>query len=316
MPLIKLSKLERRRLTILFTCLIVSMGAWSFFALSSHYVYQIKTPIRYIHTPRKQAFRPLQADTINLQIEGTGWQVLFSEIRIMSQSYVDVDMKDLDDQGYLVLAEQTKYINRQLGTSQKVVHVHPDTLFFDLSKGFVKKVPVQLIQSLTFNHQYGIADKIQIKPAFVTLIGSSEDLESIHVCQTETLRVQGVNHSIAARVPIRPPLKTNVGIQPLWVEVQVPVDEFTEKVVEVPLKVLNSSIFDEVKLFPKKVKITFLTALDKYGQIDSEFFEASVDLDKWRQNGYKQLPVTLSRFPDYCKLVQLEPQNVDFIINK
>ena len=164
MPLIKLSKLERRRLTIFFTCLIVSMGAWSFFALSSHYVYQIKTPIRYIHTPRKQAFRPLQADTINLQIEGTGWQVLFSEIRIMSQSYVDVDMKDLDDQGYLVLAEQTKYINRQLGTSQKVVHVHPDTLFFDLSKGFVKKVPVQLIQSLTFNHQYGIADKIQIKP--------------------------------------------------------------------------------------------------------------------------------------------------------
>ena len=316
MPLIKLSKLERRRLTIFFTCLIISMGAWSFFALSSHYVYQIKTPIRYIHTPKKQAFRPLQADTINLQIEGTGWQVLFSEMRIMSQSYVDVDMKDLDNQGYLVLAEQTKYINRQLGTSQKVVHVHPDTLFFDFSKGFMKKVPVQLIQSLTFNHQYGIADEIQIKPAFVTLTGSSEDLESIHVCQTETLQVQGVNHSIATRVPLRRPLKTNVGIQPLWVEVQVPVDEFTEKVVEVPLKVLNSSISDDVKLFPQKVKITFLTALDKYGQIDSDFFEASVDLDKWRQNGYKQLPVMLSRFPDYCKLVQLEPQNVDFIINK
>lgn len=316
MPFIKLSKLERRRLTIFFTCLIVSIAAWSFFALSNHYVYRITTPIRYTHPPRGQAFRALQADTIDLQIEGTGWQLLFSEMRMIRQSYIDVDMRDLNEQDYLVLTEQIGDINRQLGISQKVVHLHPDTLFFDFSTGFVKKVPVQLLQNMAFAPQYDIADQIQIKPEFITLTGSSADLDSIHVCQTETLKFQNINHSVITRLPLKHPLRTNVGVQPLWVEVQVPVDEFTEKVVEVPLKVLNSSVFDHVRLFPKKVKITFLTALDKYAQVDSEFFEANVDLDKWRQNGYRQLPVVLSRFPDYCKLVHLEPQYVDFIINK
>lgn len=316
MPLIKLSKLERRRLTIFFACLIVSIGAWSFFALSSLYLYRIKVPIRYIHSPQKQAFRPLQGDIIDLQIEGTGWQVLFSKIQLMNQSYIDIDMKDLNEQGYIALADQIEQINRQLGTSQKVVHTYPDSLFFDFSKGFVKKVPVQLIQKLDFDHQYGIAGKIEVKPAFVTLTGSLEDLESIHRCQTEVLEVHNVNHSITTKVPLKHLLKTNVGIQPLCVEVQIPVDEFTEKVVEVPLKILNKSVFDDIKLFPKKVKITFLIALSQYGQIDPDFFEASVDLDKWRQYEYKQLPVTLTRFPDYCKLVQLEPQNVDFIIHK
>lgn len=312
---LKLSKVERRRLTIFLVCLIMATIAWSFFALSGYYVCRIRVPIRYVHTPQKKALRPLQVDTVDLQVEDTGWQIMLLKMRTNLPSIV-IDTKDLDEKNYIVLNNQLKHIGSQLKDHQKVVHVFPDTLFFGFYQCASKRVPVQLVHHLSMSRPYGIAGKIRINPNYVTLTGPLEELNSIQVCQTETLKMGSVNHSIAAKLPLRFASKVHFGVRPDGVEVQIPVDEFTEKVVEVPLKILNNSNYNEVNLFPQKVKITFLTALSSYAQLNSEFFEAGVDLNKWRQHGYKQLPVVLSRFPDYCKLVRVEPEHVDFIVNK
>jgi hypothetical protein len=36
----------------------------------------------------------------------------------------------------------------------------------------------------------------------------------------------------------------------------------------------------------------------------------------WVEKNYPVLPVSLSRVPEYCKIVRIEPQAVDFIILK
>ena len=108
----------------------------------------------------------------------------------------------------------------------------------------------------------------------------------------------------------------NLSIYPKNIQVTVPVDEFTEKVLQVPVKVINNSSYEDVKIFPQKVKVTFITALSRYPQVDEDFFEATADLDLWRKHAYKMLPVVLSKIPEYCKVVKIEPQNVDFIIKK
>jgi hypothetical protein len=94
---------------------------------------------------------------------------------------------------------------------------------------------------------------------------------------------------------------------------KIPVEEFTEKTLEIPLKILNNSGY-EIKLLPEKVTVTFLTALSNYPKVDRNVVEASIDMDYWQNKGYGQLPVKLSGFPDYCKLVSIEPQIVDFIV--
>jgi hypothetical protein len=80
--------------------------------------------------------------------------------------------------------------------------------------------------------------------------------------------------------------------------------------------VLNNTDYYNLKIFPQKVKITFTIALNRYHDTDEELFEATVDLNLWRQNGYSVLPVKLTRFPQYCRIVKIEPQNIDFIIRK
>lgn len=315
MPLIKFSQTERRRISMFFICLGVALAAWLFFALSNSYVYQARTLVRFVNFPQNKAFHSLQSDTVKLQIEGTGWQLLFSKLRISPQS-IDIDLKDLNKQTFINLSDQLGYINQQFSSTQKIVYIQPDTLYFDFSSRAIKKVPVELVGDLQFQKQYGISDSVTIRPAYVTITGPKEDLSKIRVWKTDSLNVKNVSGNISKRIPFKRPSMANINIYPSYAEVSVPVDEFTEKTVEVSIKVANNRNYRDINLLPEKVKITFMTALSNYSKIDRDYFEATVDLDNWTERSYKQLPVILTRFPGFCKLVKIEPQAVDFIIQK
>jgi YbbR domain-containing protein len=315
MPIIKFSKAERRRLSLFFICLTIALSAWLFFALSNSYIYQTDTVVRFVNFPQNKAFHSLQSDTVKLQIEGTGWQLLFARMRIDPQS-IDIDLRDLSKQTFVNLSDQLGYINQQFSSTQKIVYVQPDTLYFDFSARAVKRVPIKLRENIQFVKQYGISGAVAINPAFVTLTGPSEDLEHIDHWETDSLVLSDIRSNISTRVALQRPLKANVNIYPAIAEVRIPVDEFTEKSVELSIKVLNNRNYNQVKLLPEKVKISFMTALSNYSITDRDSFEVAVDLDNWRDHAYKQLPVRIRQFPEFSKLIRIEPQNVDFIIQK
>ncbi len=315
MPFIKFSKVERRRISLFFVCLLFAVGAWMFFALSNRYVYQVQTLVRYVNFPDNKVFHSLQSDTIDLQIEGTGWQLLFSKLRINPQS-VNVDLEKLKKQTFINLSDQLTTINKQFESAQKVVNIRPDTLYFDFSSRSVKKIPIRLNYNIRFENHYGISDSVQLSPSYVTVTGPGNELEKIDYWYTDTLKLKNVTSNFSSKILLQKPVKANISIYPRLVDLKLMVDEYTEKVVDVPIVLLNNNEFRNVKLLPEKVKITFLTALSNYSKIAREDFEVSADLNNWKLKGYIQLPLVISKFPKFCKLVKIEPQNIDFIIQK
>lgn len=315
MPFIKFNKIERRRISLFFISLTLAIGAWMFFSLSNRYVYQVRTVVRFVNFPQNKAFHSLQSDTVKLQVEGTGWQLLFSKLRISPQS-VDIDLRELRKQTYISLSDQLNDINKQFASTQKVVYVMPDTLYFDFSSRAVKKIPIRLVQNIQFKSKYGLSDSVQISPYYVTVTGPLEELSMIDHWNTDTLTMKDVNGSISSKILLQRPSKANINIYPGIVDIRLLVDEFTEKIIEIPVKVLNNNDYSNIKLLPDKVKITFLTALSNYPEIDRRDFEVIVDLNNWKEKGYQQLPAKVSHFPEFCKLVKIEPQNIDFIIQK
>lgn len=315
MPIIKLTKIERKRFLTLMVCLLLALGGWLFLALNNKYVYTAKTVLLYTHVPQKKAFHPLQSDTVDLQVEGTGWQLLFARLRINPQS-ISISLEKLNNRNFVLFSEQLFNINRQLETSQKIISVRPDTLYFDFSRRTVKKVPVKLISRLDYIPQFGLSDDIALSPAYVTVSGPQNDLEKINSWETDTLKLQRLQNSVNTRVAMKQSNYKNVSIFPGSVEVKLTVDEFTEKTMEVPVKVINNKQYLDVKLYPKKVKLTFLVALSAYQQVNEDFIDAGVDLDEWKLLGHHKLRVKLLRFPDYCKIIKIEPAKLDFIIEK
>jgi YbbR domain-containing protein len=170
--------------------------------------------------------------------------------------------------------------------------------------------------SLKYQQQFAQSDDIVIKPKYVTISGPSNVIDKITSWTTDSLKATDVSESINTRIKLVPVKEGNIGIYPNSVQVKIPVAEFTEKTIEVPVTLVNNREYYRVNLLPKKVKVTFTTALNKYAGMNEEFFEVEADLSMWKNYGYKMLPVKVKQLPDYCRIVKIEPQNIDFIIKK
>lgn len=315
MPFIKLTKVERKRFLLLIACLIAAICAWLFLALNNKYVYTAKTDLIYKDEPEKKAFKALQPDAVDLQVEGTGWQLLFSRLRVKPQS-ITVSLERLNNRNYILFTEQLAQINKQLETSQKIISVKPDTLYFDFSKRTNKRVPVKLVKKFSFIKQYDLSSPILLDPSYVNISGPQEELAKITSWATDTLKLVDLQHTTNTRVAIKQNSLNNISIYPTSIGVKIPIDEFTEKTIELPLRVINNTEFSNIKLYPKRVKVTFLVALSNYQEVDEYFIEAVVDVNEWKQLKHQKFTVKITRFPDYCKLINVMPNKINFIIEK
>jgi YbbR domain-containing protein len=315
MAFVKLSASERRRLSAFFTCLVLAALAWVFTTLSNTYNFTVREILTYKNAPQKRAFHSLQPDTINTTMRGTGWQMLFSRMNNEDRS-ITVDLHTLENKDYVILSSQLKEINDRKESDEQIVAFSPDTLYFDFSNRAVKRVPVQLLSHIRYQHQFAQSNDIAIKPAYVTISGPGSLIDNIKSWSTDSLVLDSVNETMRGRINMQPPKEGSISISPKSVQVVLPVDEFTEKTISIPVKLTNNRNYYNVKVFPQKVKVTFTTSLSRFAEMDEDFFEASADLSLWRDRGYNTLPVKLTRLPSYCKIVKIEPQNIDFIVRR
>jgi YbbR domain-containing protein len=314
MAIIKLSAIERRRLSVFITCLVLAVFAWLFVSLSNTHKYVVKQVVNFKNVPQKRAFHSLQSDTVDVSMQGTGWQMLFSKMKAANR-VVDIDLHTLDSKNYVVLNAQLKQINAGRDADNQILSINPDTLYFDFTNRMVKRVPIKLMLGITYQQRFSLSDKISIKPSYVTISGPANRIAQLTEWGTDSLKLNNINENYSTRINLLSPHDGSIVIYPKAVEVRIPVDEFTEKTIEIPVKLINHN-YENVKVFPQKVRVTFTVSLNKYAETDEDNFEAIADLDLWHTKGYTTLPVKLTRLPSYCKIVSIEPRNIDFIVKK
>jgi hypothetical protein len=66
------------------------------------YLLWLTEALVYKNSPQKRAFHSLQADSVKVTIQGTGWQMLFSKMK-PETSPIIVDLSPLDYKDYVVL---------------------------------------------------------------------------------------------------------------------------------------------------------------------------------------------------------------------
>lgn len=315
MAILKLSDTERRRASAFITCLVLAISAWIVTTLSNTYNYNVKAVLNYRNTPQRRAFHSLQSDTVSITQKATGWQILIARLKPKGK-LVRVDLKRLEYDSHIVLSSQLANINANRKPEERIIAFNPDTLYFDFTHRSVRRVPIKLVKSIKYQQQYGQSGDIIIKPAYVTISGPSNRINKIKTWRTDSMVVKNVNSGISSTINLELPTEGNINIYPKSVQVKVPVDEFTEKTIALPVRLVGNLDFFNVKVFPQKVKVTFTTSLSDYADAEEPLFEAQADLGLWRVYNYNTLPVKIIRMPAFCKVVNIEPRSVDFIVKK
>lgn len=315
MAIIKLSASERRKLSTFFTCLSLAVVSWLFFSLSNKYDYEVKTVVNFRNLPANKAFNPLQSDTVLLTVQGTGWQLLFTRMRIFPRD-VRVDLKTLEKRNFVTFSEQMSRINNYYSSDQKIISVQPDTLYFDFTTRKVKRVPIKLISDLSFVKQFGQSEKTVLKPNYVTLTGPQEQLDKIQFWLTDSLKMKSIDRTIDEKISLKLSKEANISIYPTNTEAKIPVEEFTEKEILVPIKVRNNREYYNVQLVPDKVKVTIMVSLTDFANVKEDDFEAIVDLNLWKSDNANMLPIQIVKRRSFTRLRKIEPLQVNFIIKK
>ncbi|WP_461453023.1 CdaR family protein [Mucilaginibacter sp.] len=314
MAIIKLSANEQRRLSAFFTCLVLAALAWLCITLSNPYNYTVKRVLSYKNIPQKRSFHSLQSDTVDVTIKGTGWQMLYTMMH-GSSNVLYADLSPLSNGNYVVLGlQQTQIVDGD--ANHEVVNFNPDTLYFDFLNRMEKRVPIKLLSRISYQQQFAQANNPILRPSYINIVGPTERLNKITEWDTDSLIVKKASETIRTRVNLQPVNEGNITIYPKSVDVVYPIDEFTEKTLQIPVKLINNNEFYNVNMFPQKVTVTFVTSLRRYAETDEDYFEAEADLNLWKNNGYSTLPVKLTRMPPFCKIISVNPQNIDFIVKK
>jgi len=318
----KLTRLKPdRRVMVFLFFLVVSSIFWFLNALSREYTTSIMYPVRYTNYPENMVLIGEPPRALDLTVNAYGYTLLKYYItRRLLPIVFDVNyfsLNRLPDTGtrnfYILSSLATNRVAGQLGADIEILDIRPDTLYFKFSDMVSARLPVKPVLELEFDQQFMVKGEILVEPDSITVSGPASHLDTMQFIPTKKLILKGLKESAGRKVELAEIDLINYSIS--GVTVTIPVEQFTEASIRVPVETVNLPDTLSMKTFPSEVTVSYLVSLTDYEKVNAQLFKAVVDYaTPVPANG--RLPVLLLSTPDFIRSVRYSPGSVDFIIER
>lgn len=207
-------------------------------------------------------------------------------------------------------------IKKYMGDEIDINSITPDTIKLYFSDLLSKKVPIKLNVEIRCRKQYERKGKATISPDSITVSGSREELDSLTYINTVHEEFKEADRTISEMMNIE---KKTTGITFYSTDkvfVTIPIEKFTEKTIEIPIKITNLKPKYNIKILPAKATITCMVSIEDYNRATANLFKAEADFKDFTPENNTKVKVALSAFPDYVKTILITPPYVDYIMIK
>ncbi len=309
-----------RKATVFTVCLLIAAFFWVITTLSMQFSASLKFPVKYVNLPKDKVISNNLPDSLEIDLRGSGFDIIRNRLK----QHIDAVILDASSykphkgSDYYYITTNTKHenISRQIGAEFKIINIIPDTIFLNFSRKVSKVVPVTAKVNLTFQKEYQLSDSIVIFPKEIRISGSPALVDKVTSLRTENINLALLDKS----VKLRKALLVNAELKQLEfsvdsVSIKIPVAKFTEGLAEIPLELTNIPPGTSLKIFPDKIKVTYLVAFDSFEKIRPEMFRAVVDYSKL-EAGSSKIRVELVKSPKNVRAVSWSPESVEYIIRK
>ncbi|MCV6628763.1 MAG: hypothetical protein OIF50_02775 [Flavobacteriaceae bacterium] len=309
-------KLPKRKWNLFIVCLLLSFISWFFIQLSEVYTGVITFGIRYKNIPKNLILREAKHQKIQATVKASGYYLFISKLR---QKRIDVDLAQISNRkkGIYVLRESqfSPKITSQIDSDVEILGVDVHELIFEMEDIIEKKVVVipQIDLIPASNHM--MVGAMRWFPDSVVVYGASKDLANIEhlktrISQQENLKTK-FQEDVYLNLEDYAELQLNFSHEKIKIEAEF--QEFTEKEFDLEIKVHHLPESVSIKTFPSKVHLVCQIPVNKVQSIQASDFEVSANFDQIQNNILK---VSVSRKPFYVKNVEVDPQQVTFLLKK
>ena len=309
-----LSERCKEALVFLFFVL-VSFGFWMLNTLDEVYKTDFKMPVRLKGVPKEVVLTSDFPEDVQVSVEDRG-TVLLNYMLGRTFYPVSFDFDDYDKADHhlrIPSAELQKRISAQLNVSTKLLSVRPDTLDIIFARGQARKLPVRLNGELVAGRQYYVS-QVRFSPDSVVAYAPQEVLDTLTAAYTRPVRLEQLTDTLHMRLQLQP----SVGAKfvPSFTDMEVCVDMFSEKTVEVPITGINFPAGRMLRTFPSKVQVTFQVGLKRFKSVSAADFFIGVTYEDVLRNKDGKLPLSLKSSPAYVSHIRIAPAAVEYLIER
>jgi len=206
------------------------------------------------------------------------------------------------------------FIRRQLNSTTELISISPDTVSFYFVEKASKILKVVVNHQIHPSAQYMLTEDVVAYPSVVTAYAPQALLNKLDSVETTLLRVEELKGNKTYKVKLK---HTNgVRLSTNQVLVNVNAEEFTEKIVTVPVIGVGFPDNERLLAFPSTVRLSFLVGLSAYKRINEGDFQVGVTYDRVLGTENKQLKPQVIRQPEHVRRVQIKPEFIDCLIEK
>ncbi|MCD7973283.1 MAG: hypothetical protein LUG18_11570 [Candidatus Azobacteroides sp.] len=308
---------EFRKLSIFLFFLLLAFFFWLLNSFREDYTSTYRVPVTFVNLPPEAIVTTDLPEKLQVTVVAKGVDIIRYNYR-HGFSPVEIDISQLNKtrDSYTITSEQLREeISKQLYKETQVLSIYPSYIEVAYDKKESKRVPVVMNGKVLPASQWTRSGDIILSPRTVTLYGTKEGLDTIKSISTEYFEVRDLRDTLIKKVDIQK--ITGIKAVPAQVTVTVPIEEFTEKTIEVPVHALNVPENLSVRTFPSKVHVSFFVVLSRFNDVKPEDFEVSVDYVTFEQNnGNGKHAIYLSKFPDFVQNVRINPAEADILVEE
>lgn len=293
----------------------IAAGFWLLQTLNNDYETEFSIPVRLRNVPENVVITSDPVSEVRVRVRDKG-TVLLNYMLGKNFYPVILDFKNYTNMGTHVQVQTSqvqKWITGQLNASTALLSMKPDTLEYYYSTGVSKMIPVKLCGNVSAGEQYYLPDTL-FTPDSVRVYAPSDALDTMKVAYTLPLNLDNITDTLEREVTLSAP--KGAKYIPASVKLTLPVDMYTEKTVEVPLRGVNFPADKVLRAFPSKIKISFQVGMGRFRQITADDFHLVVSYEELVRLGSEKYTVKLRTLPEGVSHVRFNPEQVDFLIEQ
>ncbi len=270
-----------------------------------------RIPLKYTDIPEDVVFNNPLPEYIEVTVADKGSEIF--QLDISRRDSLEINVTTLTEGGSTVLQgdQYRQLILSRLSSSSTIRGYFPMNISLATSKLESKKLTVVFDGEITTSRANLVADSAAFIPETVTAYGSRQSLDQLENAVTEYTLFKNLKATSQLPVNINP--VEGVKFSPSQVEIFIPIEEYTERVFEVPIVATHMPKNMDVKFFPSRATVTFSVTLEEYKKIVPEDFEITLDYRQFHNNEDGRVSLELTGSPSTIVNPRISPTSVEFL---
>ena len=298
-------------------CLFLSAVFWLLTQLSDSQKTYTPFTVEYVNTPKDFVLTNELPNTINLELESQGFQLLKYELS-PSNNLIKIDLSkvkfrgnDLDKKGILLNNLNIAGLENQLKNQVEIKSVSPDTLFFNISRFKKKKMALKPRVTVDLGEGFDLVN-IKVIPDSAVISGSYHYFLDNKDVKFVIDSLPEFSDSLTYMADLD--LGVGVDLEEEKVNVLLRKENVLKQNITVPVQVINLPSSINLQLFPNKVSVSFYSSNTVKKRLSSSAFNFIVDYNEIKDNETaNRINVQPYLIPQNVQNVKVSPGKLEFI---